>query len=75
MFLCLRAEYGAFWKCVTAGFVYIITQLVKMVFLATFFPTSEDDDDFLIDKEIPFDALTVILININDLMATLYFLK
>merc|ERR1712131_15036 len=38
------AEYGAFWKCVTAGFVYIMTQLVKMMFLATFFPSSGDDD-------------------------------
>jgi len=69
------AEYGAFWKCVTAGFVYIITQLVKMVFLATFFPTSEDDDDFLLDKEIPFDALTEFLkltVDLADLIG-LYF--
>merc|ERR1711990_595429 len=27
------AEYGAFWKCVTAGFVYVVTQLAKMLFL------------------------------------------
>ena len=53
------AEYGAFWKCVTAGFVYMITQLVKMLFLATFFPTSDDDDDLFYDKEIPFEAVTV----------------
>ena len=55
-----RAEYGAFWKCVTAGLVYMITQLMKMLFLATFFPTSDDDDDDAnFDKEIPFDAITV----------------
>ena len=54
-----RAEYGAFWKCVTAGFVYMVTQLVKMIFLATFFPTSGDDDDVYLDREIPFDAVTV----------------
>ena len=55
-----RAEYGAFWKCVTAGLVYMITQLMKMLFLATFFPTSDDDDDDAnFDQEIPFDAITV----------------
>ena len=27
------SEYGAFWKCVTAGFIYTITQLAKMLFL------------------------------------------
>ena len=53
------AECRAFWKCVTAGFVYMITQLVKMLFLATFFPTSDDDDDLFYDKEIPFEAVTV----------------
>jgi len=37
------AEYGAFWKCVTAGFVYVMTQLAKMLFLATFFPSGDDD--------------------------------
>lgn len=41
------AEYGAFWKCVTAGFVYVVTQLAKMLFLATFFPSGDDDDDDL----------------------------
>jgi len=39
------AEYGAFWKCVTAGFMYVATQLAKMLFLATFFPSGPDDDD------------------------------
>ena len=38
----------------------MITQLMKMLFLATFFPTSDDDDDDAnFDKEIPFDAITV----------------
>ena len=37
----------------------MITQLVKMLFLATFFPTSDDDDDLFYDKEIPFEAVTV----------------
>ena len=40
-----RAEYGAFWKCVTAGLVYMVTQLAKMLFLATFFPSGDDEFD------------------------------
>ncbi|KAH8351450.1 BOS complex subunit TMEM147 [Drosophila kikkawai] len=31
------SEYGAFWKCVQAGGIYIFTQLCKMLVLATFF--------------------------------------
>lgn len=40
--MCYRSEYGAFWKCVQAGGVYALTQLGKMLLLATFFPTSGD---------------------------------
>ena len=40
-----RSEYGAFWKCVTAGSIYMITQLAKMLFLATVFPVPLDEDD------------------------------
>ena len=39
----------------------MITQLIKMLFLATFFPTSDDEDDANYDKEIPFDAVTEFL--------------
>ena len=39
------SEYGAFWKCVTAGFVYTVTQFAKMIFLATFFPAATGYDD------------------------------
>lgn len=35
-----RSEYGAFWKCIQAGMVYMFTQLAKMLVLATFFPDS-----------------------------------
>lgn len=38
-----RSEYGAFWKCVQAGGIYVFTQLVKMLALATFFPTADND--------------------------------
>lgn len=34
-------EYNSFWQCVKAGGVYLLTQLCKMVVLATFFPTYE----------------------------------
>lgn len=37
-----RSEYGAFWKCIQAGGIYIFTQLVKMLALATFFPTADN---------------------------------
>ncbi|XP_064651137.1 BOS complex subunit TMEM147-like [Lineus longissimus] len=33
------AEYSAFWKCAQAGTAYLFTQLVKMLILATFFPS------------------------------------
>ncbi len=36
-----RAEYSAFWKCVQAGAAYLVTQLVKMMALETFFPASD----------------------------------
>ncbi|MPC16915.1 Transmembrane protein 147 [Portunus trituberculatus] len=32
-------EYGAFWKCVQVGGMYLLVQLCKMLLLATFFPT------------------------------------
>jgi hypothetical protein len=35
------SEYSALWKCVKAGAAYLVTQLCKMMFLATFFPTSD----------------------------------
>ncbi|XP_058802337.1 BOS complex subunit TMEM147 [Phymastichus coffea] len=35
------SEYGAFWKCIQAGGIYVFTQLVKMLALATFFPTAD----------------------------------
>jgi len=45
-----RSEYGAFWKCVQAGGIYIFTQLVKMLVLATFFysdaPSSSGEFNF-----------------------------
>ncbi|KAL1509189.1 hypothetical protein ABEB36_003964 [Hypothenemus hampei] len=37
------SEYGAFWKCVQAGLIYMITQLAKMTILATFFPDNMSD--------------------------------
>merc|ERR1719273_1702905 len=39
------AEYGAFWKVGQASLMYILTQLAKMLFLATFFPMSELEEE------------------------------
>ncbi|KAF7991499.1 hypothetical protein HCN44_008811 [Aphidius gifuensis] len=36
------SEYGAFWKCIQAGGIYVFIQLVKMLALATFFPTTDN---------------------------------
>ena len=41
MYLIGSSEYSAFWKCVQAGVAYLVTQLCKMLFLATFFPASD----------------------------------
>uniref|UniRef100_T1JHP0 BOS complex subunit TMEM147 n=1 Tax=Strigamia maritima TaxID=126957 RepID=T1JHP0_STRMM len=35
------SEYSAFWKCIQAGIAYVITQLGKMLILATFFPSTD----------------------------------
>ncbi|GBL97513.1 Transmembrane protein 147 [Araneus ventricosus] len=35
------AEYGVFWKCIQAGAMYLVTQLCKMLLLATFFPATD----------------------------------
>ena len=59
IFIHFRSEYGAFWKCVTAGAIYMITQLAKMIFLATVFPVPLDEDDDDPNAEIPFDFLMV----------------
>ena len=70
-----RSEYGAFWKCVTAGFIYMFTQLAKMLFLATFFPVAVDEDeDYDLNAELPFDFLTVCIslitqINTNSIIS------
>ncbi|XP_037957980.1 transmembrane protein 147 [Teleopsis dalmanni] len=43
------SEYGAFWKCIQAGGIYIFTQLCKMLVLATFFDSdtlSSSSDGF-----------------------------
>ncbi|XP_056639832.1 BOS complex subunit TMEM147 [Diorhabda sublineata] len=43
------SEYGAFWKCIQAGLIYMVTQLGKMMVLATFFPDNVSDlgSDFI----------------------------
>ncbi|XP_050298656.1 transmembrane protein 147 [Anthonomus grandis grandis] len=37
------SEYGAFWKCVQGCFIYMFTQLIKMMVLATFFSDNIGD--------------------------------
>ncbi|CAI4229093.1 unnamed protein product [Auanema sp. JU1783] len=39
-------EYSSVWKCVQSAIGYFLTQLVKLLLLATFFPDSDDHDEF-----------------------------
>lgn len=54
-----RSEYGAFWKCIQAGGIYMFTQLCKMLVLATFFPftdNAENPDLISVSWEYLFDS-------------------
>lgn len=60
-FAFLRSEYGAFWKCIQAGGIYIFTQLCKMLVLATFF-----DSDTLNTSNGEYNVFAVIyLLNLS----------
>ena len=62
------SEYGAFWKVGQASFMYILTQLAKMLFLATFFPMSDLEEE---EGEHQFDLLSDFLrstVDIADLV-------
>ena len=39
-----RADYNAFWKFLQTGFLYLLIQFVKMMFVATFFPALDDSN-------------------------------
>uniref|UniRef100_A0A915EM58 BOS complex subunit TMEM147 n=1 Tax=Ditylenchus dipsaci TaxID=166011 RepID=A0A915EM58_9BILA len=39
------SEYSSWWKCANAALVYFVTQFLKMMTLATFFPTSAVSGD------------------------------
>lgn len=38
-----RSEYSSVWKCGQASLGYFVTQLAKLLLLASFFPTSEHE--------------------------------
>ncbi|GJQ64885.1 hypothetical protein Trydic_g7058 [Trypoxylus dichotomus] len=63
------SEYGAFWKCIQAGLIYMITQLTKMLILATFFP--DNDSDLGSDVLSEFLKTTVDVIDLGGLYAVL----
>jgi len=56
-------EFRALAVCMWGGLAYVITQLAKMIFLATFLPTSEVHYDFDFTTE-----LVRTLVNIGDLI-------
>jgi hypothetical protein len=37
-------EYSSYWKCAQAAAIYLGTQFIKMMALATFFPATETDE-------------------------------
>lgn len=39
-----RSEYGAFWKYIQTGLLYLFIQFCKMMILATFFPSLDDSN-------------------------------
>ncbi|XP_003386780.1 PREDICTED: transmembrane protein 147-like [Amphimedon queenslandica] len=41
-------ESSSIWSCLRVGVAYVLTQLVKMMLLATFYPQSETDDETLL---------------------------
>lgn len=38
------SEYSSIWKCAQASGVYFLTQFVKMMAFATFFPTTDSEE-------------------------------
>ncbi|RCN39122.1 hypothetical protein ANCCAN_14967 [Ancylostoma caninum] len=36
-------EYSSFWRCAQASGGYFLTQLIKLLLLATFFPTTDTE--------------------------------
>ena len=66
------SEYGAFWKVGQASLMYILTQLAKMLFLATFFPMSDMEEE---EGEHKFDFLNDFLratVDIADLVIIVF---
>lgn len=54
-----RSEYGAFWKCIQTGLIYALTQLGKMLVLATFFPLPSSGLESIDGGGDPTDALFI----------------
>lgn len=65
------SEYGAFWKCIQAGGIYVFTQLCKMLILATFFPTSDSSNHDSLDFIGEFLKATVDLADLGGLYLVL----
>nr|CAG4645790.1 EOG090X0CTK [Lynceus sp. MCZ IZ 141354] len=61
------SDYGAFWKVIQAGGAYALTQLIKMLLLATFFPTMDGSVDTSINFVSDILKCTVDLIDLAGL--------
>jgi len=65
------ADYSAFWKCAQAAGAYVLTQLIKMIALATFFPTVNPDSSVLVTGMLDVVRATVDIIDLVGLALVL----
>nr|CAG4643477.1 EOG090X0CTK [Ilyocryptus agilis] len=65
---CGLSEYGAFYKCASVAGTYALTQLGKMLLLATFFPTAGDYSEDVADTFAPFQELLKCTVDLIDLI-------
>ncbi|PAV83033.1 hypothetical protein WR25_02568 [Diploscapter pachys] len=65
-------EYSSFWKCIQAGIGYFLTQLIKLLLLATFFPASDSEEFALLPELLKSSADFIDVIGMHLVMT--YFL-
>jgi len=63
------SEYCSIWKCGQAAIVYLLTQLGKLLLLATFFPTSDKDGFDMVPELMKSSADVLDLIGLHVLIS------
>lgn len=62
------SDYGGFWKCFSVGGIYLLTQLIKMLMLATFAPMTEYENEPESTEFEPFQEFLHATIDVADLV-------